>query len=102
MPVEHEVTERPIEYVGHGEVVSVPATHFVVQHLGQEMAIFFFEIKPPFIFNLSKENDELASSVKAQCVAKVVISNGRLPELIEILQSTLMNLKQEFPQTDTE
>ena len=79
----------PLEwYISEG-IVSHYATTMVVQHTGNEFIISFFEVVPPLLLG---EPDEIKDkvkkikSVRAECVARVIIANAKMPDFIKALQ----------------
>jgi len=71
--------------------VSRYATNMVVQHSEQEFILSFFELLPPIILGSPQELEklEMMSSVRAECIARVIVSTERIPKFIQVLQQTL-------------
>ena len=90
----------PIDWYIPDDVQSRYATNFVVQPGPNEFMLSFFEIRPPIItgsVEQLKAQMEKIESVKAICVARIIISREQLPDIIRILQSQL-----ELPQPTPE
>jgi hypothetical protein len=90
---EEPVTRRgvavPIDYRVPEDFVSRYATHIVVQHLEHEFMLSFFEVRPPLLVGApEKIREDLAhlDSVRAECVARIIVSEGELPRFIAALQ----------------
>jgi len=84
-----ETVAIPIDWHVPDSMVSRYATNITVQRTEHEHIISFFEINPPLIIGPKeavmaglKEMD----AVKAICVARVVVANGRMPNFILALQ----------------
>jgi len=90
-PVESESLELPIEWYLPDSIVSRYATNMVVQRAEHEFIISFFEVKPPLILGeISATNArEKIGSVRAECIARVVIAKERMPKFVEALQTNL-------------
>lgn len=83
--------EIPIEW-DYSENTSRYATNLIVQHTEHEFILSFFEIKPPILLGSPEEQAQKAleiKSIKAKCVARVVISAGRMPDFLRVLQDNL-------------
>ena len=83
----------PIEREFPADQVPIFANHFVIQQDGPEFYLMFFQTRPPLIIadNLTERNRQLEKLkvVKSLCVCKVVMSAGRIPDVIHAMQSTL-------------
>lgn len=80
----------PVEWHISEDVVPRYATNMVVQHSEHEFLLSFFEIWPPMILgppDEQKDQLEQIDSVRAQCVSRVVLSAGKMPEVIRVLQA---------------
>ncbi|NLE43846.1 MAG: DUF3467 domain-containing protein [Chloroflexi bacterium] len=78
----------PLEFCVPGELVSRYATNFVVQHTENEFILSFFEAEAPILLGTPEENLatlQSIGSVKARCVARIIVSPSRMPELIRIM-----------------
>ncbi|MHB8626013.1 MAG: DUF3467 domain-containing protein [Aggregatilineales bacterium] len=81
----------PIEWHTSETVSAKYATNIVVQRAEHEVIISFFEIYPPIILGSREEMAEQIqeiTSVRAECVARIVLSPARLSEFINLLQTT--------------
>ncbi len=82
----------PIEWCYPDNLLSVYATTMIVQHTEHEFILSFFEARPPIILGSPEEQKEQALrlvSVKADCVARVIVSIARMPNFVQILQDNL-------------
>jgi len=62
------------------------AHHLVTQTTENEVALFFFEILPPFLTGTIEERKEtLKKGVRADCVARVTIARSRFPEFLKAM-----------------
>lgn len=93
MPEQEEVLkEVPIEWDIPPSIVTRPAMNIVVQHTEHEFVISFFEVHPPFVLGSDEEKGAIAeriTSVRAECVARVTVAAGRMPEFVEVLRRNL-------------
>ncbi len=80
----------PIEWRIPDGAMTPFATNMLVQTIENEFKISFFEIKPHIRLN---ESEPIPSSVKADCVASVIVTADRLPKFIEALQIQLNKYK---------
>lgn len=82
--------ELPIEWYIPESMVSQYATNMVVQHSEDEFIISFFDTKPPLIIGEpNKEVLESLKSIRAQCIARIIVSASRMPKFVSALQTNL-------------
>lgn len=65
------------------------ATNILVQGNENEFIIYFFEISQPILLGSPEEQQEIIKSlksIKASCLAKIIVSPQRLPEFVKVLQ----------------
>ncbi len=82
----------PLEWHVPEDLTCQFATNLIVQHTGHEFIVSFFQVAPPIIFGPVEEaKEQLASieSVKAECVARIVIASSRMPAFVKALQDNL-------------
>ncbi len=83
LPLEWHIPEHlPCQY----------ATNIVAQHTKHEFILSFFRASPPIILGSPKSAEEQIrrlESVRAECVARVIVAPGRMAEFVEVLQSNL-------------
>ena len=86
-------TEKQVVVEWHipENVVTKYATNMVVQHSDQEFILSFFEILPPIILGTPQDLEKLEtlSSVRAECIARVIVSAERMPRFVQVLQQNL-------------
>ena len=82
--------EIPIEWHISDSIVARYATNMAVQHTDREIILSFFEIIPPLIFT-SQDQEVLQSlkSIRANCVARIIVSPERMQKFIDVLQENL-------------
>ena len=66
------------------------ATNMLIQTIENEFKISFFEIKPPIRLDASQP---FTDTVRADCVASIIVTADRLPKFIDALQIQLGNYK---------
>jgi hypothetical protein len=82
----------PIEWHCPDNLISRYANNMVVQHIGQTFAISFFEALPPLILGAPEEQLaqlERLGSVRAECVARIIVDVSAMPRFIKALQENL-------------
>ncbi len=92
-----EGRDLPLEFHTAPELMSRYATNFVIQHTDQEFILSFFEAKPPLLLGTPEERaTQLRSidSVRADCVARLIISPRRMADLIKVLQQNYSTYQQ--------
>lgn len=88
----------PIEWHIPDDIQARYATNMVAQHLEHEFLISFFDIWPPILLGSPEEIAEKlkeVKSVRASCVARIVIAEEKLPDFIRVLQDNLRHFKEE-------
>jgi hypothetical protein len=87
--------EIPLQFNLPIDMPSVYATNMLVQASDQEIILSFFEAQPPFMTEDTQENIELLKSVgiRADCVAKVIISSARFEGFVQVLAQTVQRIK---------
>ena len=80
------------------------ANHVLVQDDGHEFHISFFEVKPPVILGDVQDRKKQAAelkSVPAVCVARIIVSEGRMSTFVRTLQESLeKHLQRSKPHPD--
>ena len=82
----------PVEWHVPDEMRALYATHIVVQQAENETFLLFFQAQPPIIIGDDQQKREQLNAlpaVKAECVAKIVMSPTKLPDVINLLQGIL-------------
>ncbi len=83
----------PLSFVIPEGIVSRYATNFVVQCTGHEFGISFFEAESPFLLGDDPEENrailEAAETVRAQCVARIVVSPEGMRQFAGVVKSSL-------------
>lgn len=69
------------------DLLSGYATNILVQTGEQELFVSFFELQHPVI--LAPEDANKLESVKAECIAKIIVTPERLAAFIVVLQQQL-------------
>ena len=87
--------EIPLQFNLPIDMPSVYATNMLVQASDQEVILSFFEAQPPFITEDTKESIELLKNVgiRADCVAKVIVSPARFESFVQVLAQIVQNIK---------
>lgn len=92
MPENKDGVLLPIEWHISEEVTTKYATNLVIQHTEHEFIISFFEIYPPVLLGPpegQKLQAEMIDTVRAECVARIVVASDRMPEFVRVLQDNL-------------
>jgi hypothetical protein len=81
----------PVEWHIPEGIVSRYASNMVVQNTGQEFIVSFFELFPPLVFGTPSDLEKAAQieSIRAECIARIIVSVDRMPKFIEALQTNL-------------
>ncbi len=82
-----QIMQVPIRFEVPSNLVTRYATNIVAQPGDYEIIISFFEAHPPIIFGPQSVAD--SPIVPAECVARVAVAAGRLPDFITVLQAAL-------------
>ena len=94
----------PLSFVIPEGIVSRYATNFVIQCTGEEFVISFFETEPPFLLGESPDENrailEQAGHVRAQCVARIVVSPQRMHQFAGVVESSLARYSAERGEQD--
>ena len=95
----HPETGRslPITWTIPPGLVSCYATNFVIQRTELEVTLSFFEVQTPIILGSEEQRAEALAkleSVPAICVARVVITPSRLPEILKVLKDHMEQYEQ--------
>jgi len=82
----------PLEWHISEDLISRYANNIVVQFEGHEFIISFFEVRPPVLLGSSEEIEaklKQFESVRAECVARIIVAADRMPGFVEALQANL-------------
>lgn len=86
-----EERQIPIEWHIPEQIITRYASNMVVQNTGQEFIVSFFENFPPLMFGTPADLAKLdkMESVRAECIARIIVSKDRMPRFIQALQTNL-------------
>jgi hypothetical protein len=90
--VEKSGVQLPIDYAHAEEIISRYANNIVIQHTKHEFIISFFETLPPILIgepNNIKSKLEKLGRVRANCVARIVVSVENMPDFVNAIQENL-------------
>jgi hypothetical protein len=82
----------PIEFSFPESLQSRYSNNFLVQHSDGEFIISFFEVLPPVVLGEPQQVIEQLrqiKSVRADCVARIIVPSEKMPDLIRVLQDNL-------------
>lgn len=95
--------EVRIEFVP-SDMPGVYATSIVVQHTPTEFVISFWELKAPPILGTTEEEKEATfegvDHVPAHCVARVIVSPGRMKGFADATQRNWDSYQDKFSETE--
>ncbi len=92
MTEEKPKIQVPIEWHISENIDSKYATNLVIQHSEHEFIIDFFEMRRPLILgnpDQVREQWQKIESVRAECVAQIIVSPDRMQEFIDVMQTDL-------------
>jgi hypothetical protein len=92
MPAKKNRKAVPIEWCFPNNFISRYATNLAIQHSEHEFILSFFEAKPPLLIGTPEELKKQVlniKSIKAECVARIIISAERMPTFVKVLQDNL-------------
>jgi hypothetical protein len=99
---EQEQKAIVIEYNISENVMTRYATHMVVQTIENEFKISFFEVKIPIILtDQDREKFNETRTMKADCIASVIITSDRLPRFLQALNEHLSKYMSEKEKKDS-
>jgi hypothetical protein len=79
----------PLEWHFGDNIIPRYATNMLVQSGDHEFYVAFFETIPPIVMGTPEERHAQAAqvtSVRAECVGRIVIARDRLPGFVQVLQ----------------
>lgn len=82
----------PLEWHCSDDIISHYANNMVVQRGRNEFILSFFETRPPLVIGTPEEQrTKLAQvkSVRAECVARLIIHPSRMKDFVEVLRGHL-------------
>jgi hypothetical protein len=89
-PTQRKEIELPIQWVVPDSLVARYANNLIVQHSEHEYIISFFETKPPLIVGeITKEALDSIKSIRATCVAQIIVAKDRFPGFVEAMQANI-------------
>jgi len=93
----------PVEWHVPDDLASHYATNLVVQHTEHEFNIFFYEIRPPLLIGSPeevREGLEKVELVRANCVAHIIVAPDRMPEFVQVLQTSLERYRSKLEEAE--
>jgi Protein of unknown function (DUF3467) len=82
----------PVEWHFPEQIASRYATNLVVQSTQHEFIISFFEVRHPILIGSPEEQRaqlEQIKSIRAECVARIIVAAEKMPEFLQVLQVRL-------------
>lgn len=82
----------PLAIIGGDETPMLYANHFVIQNQQNEFILTAGQIAPPMLMGTDEEKAEQLEQVDyvpVKVVARIVVTETRLKELIDVLQTNL-------------
>src|SRR5205085_5546312 len=89
---EEKDRQIPIEWHYPEQTVSRYATNLIIQKAEHEYILSFFELLPPVILG---ETDIKLESIPAECVGRIIVSEGKFPEFVAVLQTHLQKVTEQ-------
>jgi len=86
------VRQVPVKHVYPDELTTRYASQIVVQHDPEVFIVSFFEAIPPLVMGTSEEIKSGMENIKhvdAKCVARIVLTPGKMKEFVQIAKSNL-------------
>lgn len=86
----------PIDWHCGDEITSRYATEMTVQHTDQEFLLSFYEIIPPVLSGSPHERKaqaEALGQVRANCLARIIVSAARMPGFIKAMNENLRSFQ---------
>ena len=82
----------PIEWHCPDGISSHWTNHLIVQNAEEEFILSFFEMRPPMLLGSPDEQTEQLKkmdSVRAECVARLIVNPAKLESFIAVMQRVL-------------
>lgn len=98
-------TFLPIEWYFPDDLISQYATNLLVQHSENDYYLSFFEMIPPVLLGTDEEKDsqlKQIESVRAKCVARIIVSGKKLPGFVKAIQDNLERFQGESASDESE
>jgi hypothetical protein len=86
----------PLEFETPSDIQTVYATNMTIQHTEHEYILSFYEVVNPVLLGSLEEKLEALKkmgSVKAHCVARIVIAPGRMPNFLKVIQENMARIE---------
>jgi hypothetical protein len=88
----HQI-ELPIEWHVPDEIRTIHATSMVVQCDGRDFILSFFEVLPPLLLGEDiKEQAEKLTSVRATCIARVLVPGNKFAAFAQALAKSVQRV----------
>ena len=88
--------EVPLQFTVDRSIATKHTTNLVIQSSEQEILLSFFEAVPPIIVGSPQQIEEAlkkATSLEAQCVARLVVTPSKFAEFVQILNQALTGIR---------
>lgn len=92
MSNQEKAIKVPLQWDHPENVISRYANNLVVQHNKDSFFLSFYEARPPIISGSPEEREQKTldlKSVKAECVARIVVPAERMEEFVRVLQDNI-------------
>ena len=97
MPETSDFPNPRMEWIFPEDIITRFSNNIVIQHSESEFILSFFETRPPLL--IGEESIEKLKNVKsipAECVARIVIPVGRMPGMVEAIQTNFEKYLKHF------
>jgi len=91
--------ELRVDFPPSPDVMPVYANHVTAQFLGSEFVISFYAAFPPMLSPDEARKSEVIN-VEAKCVARLVISRDRMPDIASVLSENVSRATTSDSNTD--
>ena len=100
MAEEMDGTTRPLVRVGMEDVPILFANDFIIQFHGNEFILTVGQLQPPPLFGSEEERRQQISQIEfvpVKVVARLALTEQRMEQLVEALQSNLQKYREQRP-----
>ena len=92
-----ESMQLDIDFHFGSEIQAIPANQLAAMQDAHTVRLAFFDIRPPLLFGSSEQKEmeiRKIKSIRANCVAEIVIPLTNFPEFAAVIQEQLSKVEQ--------
>lgn len=105
---EFETVHLATRFRGAENMRGIYAHHMTIQPIEHEIALSFFELRPPLVYGTSEEIEQQIAKVAetgiidADCVARILVSKGKFMQFVKAMNDFVASVRADIARKEAE